>query len=577
MQQWLVDIRGQEAIVRLGQADGADPLPGLVDIEVELRDQQVRNICLELDPGVAVPVHRLSHLNYRELMPGSFVKTIPTRRAVRFSITEKCNYKCFFCHEEGLEMERVRQGAHEEQVCRVLDQMKALDYNDLTFTGGEPLLRWKQIVPYLAYMRRIDYLPDIKLVSNGLALQHAFLEVLQDYPGRIRFNISMHSLDPVLHDRIVRQLSDRPSRTHSDLNRIQANLGLLREAGIPFKLNFVLLKGLNTQTREIEAILAYGLESGARRVKFLELMITKKLKHLYPYYFRLQGLKDQLGDQLVYLEEGERRTLYRWRDSPLEVELQSCTCSRGCNVCALNRDVNFTAELRYFPCFLHPEQGSDLQVTPLAEAVAAGAASIAAMAQHYGDNSPIIIRDHYLTNQESFYYFEIPLDRVPALVEHLRAAEGLDLERHRTLTEIYFGDGSPAFAAFEYVHKLALNTYDHHAMAILQHHRVDPDGSGRIDTAFERDGERVPSVDTYAADMASKGFDVILKTDWALDYYAALGARKSGMTISIGTTPGRSSALLRSNRPLLDAPVPLAPLVALMQTVPAWLAGGDAS
>ncbi|MBK1645212.1 hypothetical protein CKO25_11280 [Thiocapsa imhoffii] len=120
---------------------------------------------------------------------------------------------------------------------------------------------------------------------------------------------------------------------------------------------------------------------------------------------------------------------------------------------------------------------------------------------------------------------------------------------------------------------MARNSYDHHAMAILQHHRIDPDGSGRMDTAFECDGARVASVDAYVAEMERQGFAVILKADWTIDYYAALGACTSALTISIGTTPGRSAALLRSNRPLLGAPVPLRTLT---QTVPAWLAEGDA-
>jgi len=45
------------------------------------------------------------------------------------------------------------------------------------------------------------------------------------------------------------------------------------------------------------------------------------------------------------------------------------------------------------------------------------------------------------------------------------------------------------------VHKLARNTYDHQAMAILQQHRVDPDGTGRIETLFECEGQRVADVD----------------------------------------------------------------------------------
>ncbi len=64
---------------------------------------------------------------------------------------------------------------------------------------------------------------------------------------------------------------------------------------------------------------------------FLELLITKKLKHLYPYYYRIQALRDQLGDQITLVGAEARREVYRYRDTPLEVELQGCTCSKGCN------------------------------------------------------------------------------------------------------------------------------------------------------------------------------------------------------------------------------------------------------
>ena len=31
-------------------------------------------------------------------------------KSLRISLTEKCNYKCFFCHEEGLDIEsQIRQ------------------------------------------------------------------------------------------------------------------------------------------------------------------------------------------------------------------------------------------------------------------------------------------------------------------------------------------------------------------------------------------------------------------------------------------------------------------------------------
>lgn len=491
---------------------------------------------------------------------------------VRFSITEKCNYHCFFCHEEGLEMERTRRETGDAELYQLMDQLKAGGYEDFTLTGGEPLLKWRQIVRLLTYLTAIDYLPAVTIVSNGRALTPEFVARIRDYPGGIRFNVSMHSLDPAQHHRIVHRLDPGATRVRDDLTRIQANLRLLRAPGIPFKLNFVLLKGINTAPAEIARILDFALDVGAQRVKFLELLITKKLKALYPYFYRLQALRDQLGEQITPVGVEARREVFRYRDTPLEIELQGCTCSKGCNACARNRDVNFTAELRYFPCFLHPEEDTDLHDTPLATAVATGAGYIARMARHYGDHSPIIIRDHYLTTQETFYYYEIARADLPCFIDHYQCSAGLELERHRTLTERYFSDHSSAFRTFEFVHKLARNTYDHQAMAILQQHRVDPAGTGQIETLFACDGQAVPDIDAYSRDMADKGYEVLLETSWSLDYYGTFGQGTEGLALSIGVIPQRVTALVRSNQPLCTPPVPLTPL---RQTVPAWLAGGE--
>ena len=563
-----VDIKDGSARAQILTAD-QDLLTDLVNLELALGQQQVRDLTLAFEPEVRLPSARLQRLGYQASGPRQYRKTLPTRRAVRFSITEKCNYRCFFCHEEGLEMQRTRQEAEDAPLFALLDQLKAQGYNDLTFTGGEPLLKWRRILRCLAYLQRIDYHPEIKLVSNGLALQPAFIEGLRAYPGRVRFNISMHSLEPERYHQVVHALDQGAAFTRDDLSRVKANLAQLRAAGIAFKLNFVLLKGINTTPQALEQIFAYALSAGARRVKFLELLITQPLKPLYPYYYRLQALHDQLADQLHFLSFAQRRSIYRYRDTPLEVELQSCTCSLGCNVCAVNRAVNFTAELRYFPCFLHPEHGTDLKTTALAEAVETGGAYIARMARRYGDNSPIIIRDQYLTDQEVAYYYEIATAESEPVIKALCSEYGLELQRHRELTEAYYSDGSEAFSTFEYVRKLAINSYDHHATEITQQHGVDPDGSGRIETVFGEESPTVMSIDDYTQEMARAGFSVILQARWSIDYYAAPTQAAQVWQISIGTVPGADRALVRSNRALEHRGSRLNPLT---QPVPAWLA-----
>jgi molybdenum cofactor biosynthesis enzyme MoaA len=566
---WPIDIATDTATVRIDTIAQQDLLPALVELEQQLGQQQIRTLALTFAPSVHIPVERLQRLDYQPAGLRRYRKAIPSRRAARFSITEKCNYRCFFCHEEGLEMQVVRHDAQEAQVFKVLDQLQSLGYNDITFTGGEPLLKWRQIVRCLEHMQRIGYRPDIKLVSNGLALHSEFLARLKDYPGKVRFNISLHSLQPERYHQVVHGLDSGAPTTRDELARVKANLAALRAAGIPFKLNFVLLKHINTTPQALEQIFDYALASGARRVKFLELLITQPLKHLYPYYYRLQALQDQLGEQLGYVASGQRRTVYRYRDTPLEVELQSCTCSRGCNVCALNRDVNFTAELRYFPCFLHPEDGTDLKTTPLADAVLAGGDYIARMARHYGDHSPIIIRDQYLTRQEVAYYYALAAADSQAVIGALCARYGLELQRHRVLTEYFFSDGSEAFARFAYVRKLAINSYDHHATEITQQHSVDAGGSGRIETVFGDDSPRVDSIDDYTHAAARNGFAVILESCWSIDYYAAPAQATQALELSVGIIPGSSSVLLRSNQALSD---PTAALTPLTQPAPAWFA-----
>lgn len=70
-----------------------------------------------------------------------------------------------------------------------------------------------------------------------------------------------------------------------------------------------------------------------------------------------------------------------------------------------------------------------------------------------------------------------------------------------------------AFATFEYVRKLAINSYDHQAIEITQQHSVDATGSGRIKTSFGIESPSVACIQTYQHEMAHNGFQVVLKTE----------------------------------------------------------------
>lgn len=539
--QYQLTIKQHTASVVIHALSRKDILPDLVALEKQLGEKNIQELTLDFTTQLKPPLERLARAGFQPgNQPNRFIKPVHYQRSVRFSITEKCNYACFFCHEEGMEMGKQRAEAELEQVFRVLDQFAQLDYQDFTFTGGEPLLSPKKIFACLDYMESIAYLPEITFVSNGLAITDKLIARLNAYPGKVRFNISMHSLEEQAYKRIVQDIQkpDAPLN-HNEHQRVKANLLKLQAAGIPFKLNFVLLKGLNTSDEAIQAVLDYALELGATRIKFLELLLTKELNHLYAYFYRLDALKDRLDDRLTLVEQDFRRDVYRYGDTQLELEFQHCTCAKGCNTCLVNRAANFTAELKFFPCFLKPEADFDLQVIPLADAVSHGELQIQRMADYYGDDSPIIIRHHYLSKQESFFYYQATSSVVDRLKMSLDLQE--HLERRRDFTETYLQLPGDAADQFSRVYKLARNTYDQHALEIEQSYQLDPAKPGYITTFFTGNSQRISHPDIYLQQLAEQGYQVRLTLDWSISFYRLRGKQmdtSSSLSISYNKNSG---------------------------------------
>jgi molybdenum cofactor biosynthesis enzyme MoaA len=543
---------GQTAHVEVTRLPTGDPLPALIELEKELADQNLRRIELFFSEGASPPVDRLTHAGYQESGSERFFKSVHYQPSVRFSITEKCNYACFFCHEEGMEMGKARAAAQQEQLFDVLRQFHELNYQDFTFTGGEPLLNPNKIVACLDYMESIGYLPDITFVSNGLALTEKLLARLQAYPGKMRFNISMHSLEEHAYNQIVQDIQ-KPNAPlcHNEHRRVKENLLKLQAAGIPFKLNFVLLKGLNTSDEAIQAVLDYALQLGATRIKFLELLLTKELNHLYGYFYRLDALRERLSDHLTLTERSFRRDVYRYADTQLELEFQHCTCARGCNTCTVNRDANFTAELKYFPCFLHSDEDFDLKTVALEQAIAQGDQKIQRMAQYYGDDSPIIVRNHYLTQEEQFYYYLASSSAIEQLKRKLSLEERL--ERRRDFNEIYLTLVGQAGDDFSTVYKLSRNSYDQHALEIEQAYSFDPLKPGLVTTHFSGESQKVIDPDLYLKQLAEQGYEQRLNLNWSIFFYRlqrSSSVRQSELSIS--HNPESGLFFVRSDTPLDD-------------------------
>jgi cyclic pyranopterin phosphate synthase len=113
---------------------------------------------------------------------------------IRVSLTDRCNFDCVYCHNEGLGDTRgpMDPQDHEmttEEVVRLLDVVSEFGVEAVKFTGGEPMLRddLEEII------RRAPAKMEVSMTTNGTFLSGR-ADGLVD-AGLDRVNVSQDALD----------------------------------------------------------------------------------------------------------------------------------------------------------------------------------------------------------------------------------------------------------------------------------------------------------------------------------------------------------------------------------------------
>ena len=150
---------------------------------------------------------------------------------IRVSLTDRCNFRCVYCHNEGLGDTRGPAEPHADEmsadeVVRLLSIAREFDVTRVKLTGGEPLLR-RDLEEIVA---RVSPFMEVSLTTNG-SLLAGRAQALAD-AGLARVNVSIDTLDP-RHFRAVRRGSLEP---------VLAGLEAALAAGLaPLKINTVLM------------------------------------------------------------------------------------------------------------------------------------------------------------------------------------------------------------------------------------------------------------------------------------------------------------------------------------------------
>jgi len=438
----------------------------------------------------------------------TFTKQISQEKRIRLSLTENCNYRCFFCHEEGMDMNTTRGKKSEQEICNLLLELKQKKYNAITFTGGEPLIEKKALLNYLTFMKDNDYLPTVSIVTNGYLIDDDFINTVKQYPGKLKFNVSLHSTDPETYISIV----NPKNLDNNAFTIVYDNLLKLKEHNINFKLNFVLLKKMNADISKIKHILDFAHEVGAYGVEFLELLITEKLDNHFDQLFTLDSLKESLDDLITLTNTTYRRDEYRYLPNNMIIEFQKCTCANGCSNCPLDRAVNITPQMDYYPCFSISSNKIHITSDNLEESLKKGEKVIEGFIQKYKDSSPILIKNAKIISKKKEYCY-ISSATVTELETEIKK-HGFRLDRKRKFKDYYYLQESPINFDFEKIIKLSQNTQDIFYREIVSERYFNSEDSS-ISTHYLTKSKFVNDKNNYDLLMKHLGYSDKIIFNWS--------------------------------------------------------------
>jgi len=183
-----------------------------------------------------------------------------TIRDLRISLTDRCNFRCFYCLPNGEPpLARKETILTFEEIERIAEIFVSLGIDKIRLTGGEPLLR-RDLVPFVHKLAQLKpQLADLALTTNGFDfMRHA---AALKAAGLDRVTISLDSLN---REKFV-------DITGVDaLAKVLDAIDAARSAGFKnLKLNAVIVRGRNDD--EI-ADFAHFARIRALSFRFIEFM-----------------------------------------------------------------------------------------------------------------------------------------------------------------------------------------------------------------------------------------------------------------------------------------------------------------
>ncbi len=245
----------------------------------------------------------------------------PNSRGIfRISLTEDCNFNCYFCHNEGM------PGTTKQFDINLLSNILnayASFIKEIKLVGGEPLMH-RYFDKAMDICKRIA---PTSITTNG-SLIPRWIDSLYDAKS---ITVSVHSLNETTYQKIM----GTKSKPHIIIDNIQK----LISAGKPVNINCVLTKYNKDEAMELTETFA---DMGVNEIKFLNLLKVKDSD--MDTYVPLSYLADKFEERYGNPVDVRGVKVSYAVNSKSRVTLLYQYCSVTCALCRVNSYVRIDTD-----------------------------------------------------------------------------------------------------------------------------------------------------------------------------------------------------------------------------------------
>jgi cyclic pyranopterin phosphate synthase len=263
---------------------------------------------------------------------------------LRVSVTQRCDFRCIYCHREGQEPNyKIEMSA--EEIERIVRLAASLGVYSVKLTGGEPLLH-SDIIDITRRISGIPGVKDVSMTTNGFLLAR-YADQLKE-AGLSRVNVSLDTLKPERF-RFITGVNAHKDVVNGIIKAVEVGLN-------PVKVNVVLLKDVNDD--EVSDLMDFA---GRHKIVLQIIELEKFGNEIFyeRYHMDLSSLEKDLEEKAskIIVRRMQHRRKYIL-DNGVEVEIVKPM--HNTEFCLHCNRIRLTSDGRLKPCLFRNNNLVDL-------------------------------------------------------------------------------------------------------------------------------------------------------------------------------------------------------------------------